>query len=169
MVRRIGKVDYVNDMYDRRKRKRIFHVNMLRKFHLPKVSEANYFVEEINDDVREEEIPVWNENPEGQPLVGAQLDISQKEQLSDVIKQFADVLQNVPGRTNLTVHHIETGSALPIRLPPYRLPHAYRDAVQAELQQMLESDIIEPSSSEWASSIVIVNKKDRSLRLCVDY
>ena len=169
VVKRIGKVDYVIDMHDRRKRKRIFHVNMLRKFHVPKVSETNYFLEGIDDDIREEEIPVWNEDPEGQPLVGTQLDIHQKEKLYGVIKQFTDVLQNTPGRTNLTVHHIETGSALPVRLPPYRLPHAYRDAVRAELQQMLEGGIIEHSSSEWASPIVIVNKKDGSLRLCVDY
>ena len=116
-------------MHDRRKRKRIFHVNMLRKFHVPKVSEANYFVEEVDDDIQEEELPVWNENPEGQLLVGAQLDINQKKLLDDVIRQFADVLQNIPGRTNLTVHHIETGSALPVHLPPYRLPHAYQDVV----------------------------------------
>ena len=79
VLKRIGKVDYIIDMHDRRKRKRIFHVNMLRKFHVPKVSEANYFIEEIDDDIREEEIPVWNENPEGQPLVGSQLDINLEE------------------------------------------------------------------------------------------
>ena len=52
VLKRIGKVDYNIDMHDRRKRKRIFHVNMLRKFHVPKVSEANYFIEEIDDDMR---------------------------------------------------------------------------------------------------------------------
>lgn len=79
----------------------------------------------------------------------------------------------MPGRTNLTEHRIETGTARPVKLPPYRIPHAYRGAVQKEIEEMLEAEIeaeiIEPSMSEWCSPIVPVKKKDGSLRLCIDY
>ena len=60
-------------------------------------------------------------------------------------------------------HHIGTGLDQPVRLPPYRLPHAYREAVKKELQEMLSSGIIEPSSSEWSAPIVLVKKKDGSI------
>ena len=50
-MKRSGKVDYIIDMHDRRKRKRILHENMLQKFHVRKGSETNYFVEGIDKDI----------------------------------------------------------------------------------------------------------------------
>ena len=54
-------------------------------------------------------------------------------------------------------------------MPPHRLPHAYRDKVQAELQDMLDTNIIEPSKSKWASPMGIVGKKNGGIRMGVDY
>lgn len=41
--------------------------------------------------------------------------------------------------------------------------------VKQELQNMEEMKVIEPSYSAWASPIVVVPKKDGTIRLCVDY
>jgi hypothetical protein len=73
-----------------------------------------------------------------------------------------------PGKTTLVEHQIITGDAPPTRLPVYRILHAYREVVKMELDEMLQEGIIEPTSSAWSSPIVLVNKKDKSLRVCVN-
>ena len=169
ILQQVGKVNYQVDMHDRKKRKRVFHINMLREFHRPKVLDVGCWAEEVSSEDSDGDIPAWNESPQGQPTIGEELNTTQCEQLRELFKEFADVLQNRPGRTEVVEHQIETGAAKPVRLPPYRLPQAYRETVQRELKAMLAEGIIEPSTSEWAAPIVLVPKKDGSLRLCVDY
>ena len=93
----------------------------------------------------------------------------QRAEVNELLETYSDVLKNTPGRTTLTEHRIETKDARPIQQVPYRLPHAYKDKVLEELKLMREEGIIKPSVSEWSSPIVCVNKKDGTLRLCVDY
>ena len=42
------------------------------------------------------------------------------------------------------------------------------DDVKAHLQEMLDIGAIRKSHSPWASMVVPVQKKDRSLRFCID-
>ena len=58
---------------------------------------------------------------------------------------------------------------LPVRQWPYCMPHAYRDTVERELEMMLKEGVIEPCVSKWASPMVIIKKKDDTIRLYVDY
>jgi len=64
---------------------------------------------------------------------------------------------------------IDTGDAVPKRQPVPRVPFAVRQGVQYQLKKMEEMGIVQPSSSPWASPIVLVRKKDGTLRFCVDY
>ena len=79
------------------------------------------------------------------------------------------IFRDLPGHTTLTEHHIVIDQSAAIRLPPYRIPHAFREEVDHELREMLKHGVIEHSTSDWASPMVTVRKKDNSLRLCVDY
>ena len=49
------------------------------------------------------------------------------------------------------------------------MPPAIKRDVIKELQEMKDDGIVEESTSEWASPLVIVKKKDGSNRICVDY
>ena len=52
---------------------------------------------------------------------------------------------------------------------PYREGRAIREKTAAEIRKMLDAGVIEPATSEWASPIFRVPKKDCSLRFRVDY
>ena len=170
VTRKVGEVSYEVDMYDRRKRRRIFHVNMLRGWNVPKAT--GYWSDEVTNEPNDD-IPAWREEvPESEaesPTINEELSRAQWQELREVLIAFADVLQNKPGKTTRIEHRIEVKLTQPMRLLPYRLPHAYRATVQKELMDMEREGIIDPSTSEWASTLVIVKKKDGMLRLCVDY
>ena len=74
------------------------------------------------------------------------------------------------GEINVTKHRIDLiPDTKPIRSQPYRQGPAMREVVAKNVHDMLETDVIETALSEWASPIVLVPKKDGSLRFCIDY
>ena len=144
---------------------------MLKTFQIHQLTKSSYLVTDGKGDNEEGDTLFWLDGTtDDRPLVGQGLNNDQRQQLQlqQILTKFSEVLQNKPGHTKLVEHRIETGTTCPVKLPPYRLPQAYQESVQKEIQEILEQDIIEPSSSEWAAPIVLV-KKDGSLRLCVDY
>ena len=175
ITRRVSDVTYEVDLVDKKRRKRILHVNMLKKWYGREAAvPVNYISEDTaNDGAIEEEIPLWEggkpTNSKFEDRINISLETSKKSELLFLLGEFSDVMCSVPGKTNIAVHHIHTGTGRPIRLPAYRLPHAFRDQVKKELGEMLEAGIIEHSSSEWSFPMVVVRKKDGSLRICVDY
>ena len=73
------------------------------------------------------------------------------------------------GETNLVEMEIHTGDEAPRKVAARRMPFAVRQEVAKQLCNMQEGGVIEPSDSPWSSPVVMVRKKDGSLRFCVDY
>jgi len=74
------------------------------------------------------------------------------------------------GVIKATQHRIDLkAGARPVRFAPRRAGHTAREAETAEVKRQLEADFIEPTSSEWGFPVVLVPKKDGTLRFCVDY
>ena len=72
------------------------------------------------------------------------------------------------GCTPLLEHTIETHWP-PLRQPYRRQNPTVRREAMTQVQQMLASDVIRPSNRPWASTVVMVKKKDGSLLFCVDF
>ena len=106
-----------------------------------------------------------------QPSLPENLSPLQQQQLNELFKEFQDVFSQGDddlGNTPLLQHGIETNGP-PLRQPYRRQNPAVRREEMAQVQQMLSSDVIRPSNSPWASPVVMVRKKDGSLRFCVDF
>ena len=73
------------------------------------------------------------------------------------------------GETDLVQIEIDTGNASSKRQPVRRMPFAVPQEVAKQLRSMQGSGVIRPSSSPWASPVVMVHKKDGSHRFCIDY
>ncbi|CAC5360227.1 unnamed protein product [Mytilus coruscus] len=73
------------------------------------------------------------------------------------------------GRTETVKMKIDTGNNYPIKLRPYRTPLNQRPIVEKAIKEMIEANIIRRSQSPWSAPIVLIKKKDNSIRFCIDY
>ena len=120
------------------------------------------------------QIPSKTSDPGRVSELLGQLDMSitEKEEVYQVISEFADVFaltQAELGHMEQVQYIIDTGDHPPIKQLPYRTPFALRKLTEEMIAKMLEQGIVKPSSSPWAGPVVLVSKKDGSMRFCVDY
>ena len=57
----------------------------------------------------------------------------------------------------------------PISVTPYRMAPAELKELKTQLNDLYSRGFIRPSTSPWGASAVFAKKKDKTLRLCVDY
>jgi hypothetical protein len=66
-------------------------------------------------------------------------------------------------------HIIELEGAKPVITTPYKHPKKHKDEIESVIKELLAMGHIRPSSSPFASSVVLVKKKDGTMRMCIDY
>lgn len=73
------------------------------------------------------------------------------------------------GHTDKVRHHIKLSDETPFKHRARPIHPQDVDAVRKHLQDLLAAGIIRESESPFASPIVVVRKKDNSVRLCIDF
>ena len=57
----------------------------------------------------------------------------------------------------------------PVSMAPYRMSASELAELKKQLEDLLEKKFVRPSVSPWGAPVLLVKKKDGSMRLCIDY
>ena len=93
--------------------------------------------------------------------------------LPRVVCEYADIFPNELPR--LPPHRdVDFGIDLhpgtsPISMTPHRMTPVKLQELRVKLQELLDKGFIRPSTSPWGAPFLFAKKKDKSLRLCIDY
>ncbi|GFO15056.1 retrovirus-related pol polyprotein from transposon 297-like protein [Plakobranchus ocellatus] len=114
----------------------------------------------------------------GQHIQANAIDLVKKEKTNkrpspltkqDLQEQFPDLFEGVVSY-NAQYHIHLKEEAVPVIQPPRRVPPAIMPELKKKLKEMEENGIIEvvDEPTEWVHNLVIAQKSDGSLRLCLD-
>ena len=135
------------------------------------LTQADLSIEEENL----EEKTCWNfENQFSviENLNNTKLNQDQRTQVISFLESNDSIFANsyeTLGCATIGAFKINTNENNPIFIPPYRKSKRENEIIDKEIEKMLKAKIIRPSTSPWSSSVVVVEKKDGSPRLCIDY
>ena len=97
--------------------------------------------------------------------------LEEKERTAGLLMEYRDRFpaDGTLGRSGVVKHEIRTGDAPPRFMQPTRVDHSMREHLDGMVDDMLRRDVIRPSVSPYAARVVPVQKKDGSIRFCIDY
>lgn len=102
----------------------------------------------------------------------------ERDSIDRICVKFADIfhLEGDPLTvTNIFQQKIRLKQdAHPVYIKPYRLPHAQKEEIHAQIEKMVENGICEAAKSQWSAPLLIVPKKAdsnglKSYRVVLDY
>ena len=93
-------------------------------------------------------------------------------EIQELVTQFADLFDepsSIPLHSTLTHSIPLLPRVQPFRLKPYRYTPSQKDEIEKQVAHLLKSNMIQESTSPFASPTLLVKKKSGEWRLCVDY
>jgi hypothetical protein len=102
----------------------------------------------------------------------ASIDAVSKLEDHEVLKEFKDVFQEVPGlppKKDIDFSINLMLGAAPVSKDPYRMSTPELKELQLQLEELPKKGYIHPSMSPCGAPVLFVKKKDGTLRLCIDF
>ena len=82
---------------------------------------------------------------------------------------FPDDLQGLPPHKDVDfVIELHPGTS-PIYMTPHRMARVELHELKVQLHELMDKGFNRPSTSPWEAPILFAKKKDKTLRLCIDY
>jgi hypothetical protein len=90
----------------------------------------------------------------------------------EVLKEFKDVFHEVPGlplKMDIDFSVNLMPGAAPVSKASYRMSAPELKEFQLQLEELMKKGYIHPSMLPWGAPVLFVKKKDRTLRLCINF
>lgn len=92
-------------------------------------------------------------------------------EINHILQSYSDIFdepKSLPPKRAFDHHIPLEPNSKPVNVRPYRFPHFQKKEIENQVQQMLDSGTIKPSTSAYSSPVLLVKKKEGTWRLCVD-
>jgi len=82
---------------------------------------------------------------------------------------FPDEIPDVPLEREVEFSIDLVPGTKPVSMAPYRMSASELGELKKQLEDLLDKKFVRPSVSPWGAPVLLVKKKDGSMRLCIDY
>ena len=82
---------------------------------------------------------------------------------------FSDELPRLPLHRDVDLVIELRPSTSPISMTLHRMAPVELQELKVQLQELLDKGFIRPSTSLWGAPVLFTKKRDKTLRLCIDY
>ena len=82
---------------------------------------------------------------------------------------FPDEISDVPPEGEVEFSIDLVPGTKPVSMAPYRMSASELAELKKQLEDLLDKKFVRPGVSPWGAPMLLVKKKDGSMRLCIDY
>lgn len=191
VVKQLSELNYLIATPDRRKRQQLCHINLLKPYFVREslqctaktlvsgtvltACEAQESSLHGGEEVAMPDEAVLcgrlknSETLQKLDTLFSHLSRDKAKQLVSLIGDFSSLFGDTPSQTNLIQHDIDVGDSKPIRQRFFRVSREKQSVIDKEVKYLLDNKLAVPSCSSWASPCLIVQKSDKSPRMCTDF
>jgi len=104
-------------------------------------------------------------------MVASESDISPSDIpiVSEYLNVFPSDINSLPPEREIEFSIDLIPGAEPVSVEPYRMSPLELKELKSQLEELIPKHFIRPSVTPWGALVLLVKKKDGSMRLCIDY